>query len=512
MKSSRNSIILVIYGGLISLFAIALITYKVVKLGFPIIPGKEVSEWTVEAKISFKAKGKEVSVKLALPNHVKQDLLSNNAASVGYGYQQFTESNNWLAIWSARNRKGAQQLYYRIRLPESATQHSSFTHKGDTRPVVAVKPSYTGITAQACRQLVQTCQEQSADPQSFAIELISKISDESPSQEIQLIRNHYQKYPEDLWLQPASIDLLRMANIPARRAYGVRLDEDHPRQDPFPLIEYFDKDKWRIINPFQVNKDLSSHIMVWKRGGDPLLIVEGGENSKITFSTEKISLPAEIHSNLEKGSFFIPTLTSLPLSERTIFQYILLIPLGVLVVVLCRNIIGISTLGTFMPVLLALSFLEIPFFTALSFFLLMLLTGLFFRFHLSKLNLLVVPRVAATVVIVTILMILVSILSYRFDLSSGIKITAFPMIILAWTIERMSLLWEEEGGKSALKQIAGSIIVAILAFALMKVEFIRHLLFYFPETLLIIFVFIIIIGRYMGYRVNELWRFKVQND
>jgi len=38
-----------------------------------------------------------------------------------------------------------------------------------------------------------------------------------------------------------------------------------------------------------------------------------------------------------------------------------------------------------------------------------------------------------------------SILSYRLGLISGLTITFFPMIILAWTIERMSITWEEEG-------------------------------------------------------------------
>ena len=40
-------------------------------------------------------------------------------------------------------------------------------------------------------------------------------------------------------------------------------------------------------------------------------------------------------------------------------------------------------------------------------------------------------------------------------LSEGLKITFFPMIILSWTIERMSILWEEEGPREVFVQVGG---------------------------------------------------------
>ena len=41
------------------------------------------------------------------------------------------------------------------------------------------------------------------------------------------------------------------------------------------------------------------------------------------------------------------------------------------------------------------------------------------------------------------------------------------MIILAWTIERMSILWEEDGYHEVLIQGSGSLIVAVLAYLCM---------------------------------------------
>ena len=77
---------------------------------------------------------------------------------------------------------------------------------------------------------------------------------------------------------------------------------------------------------------------------------------------------------------------------------------------------------------------------------------------------LVVPRVAACVVIVTLLMLVMSLISWRMGMRGVLQITLFPMIIIAWTIERMSLIWEEEGKRSAIMQVGGSMLVAVVAF------------------------------------------------
>jgi hypothetical protein len=165
-----------------------------------------------------------------------------------------------------------------------------------------------------------------------------------------------------------------------------------------------------------------------------------------------------------------------------------------------------------MPVLLGLAFLELPMSAALIMLLSMLFGGLMFRAMLSKFNLLVVPRVAACVVIVTIFMMAVSLLSYKIGAVDGLRVTVFPMIVLAWTIERMSLIWDEEGAISAIYQVAGSLVAAVAAFGMMKIEAARYWVEYFPEVLLILLAVILLLGRYTGYRLTELFRFRSAAD
>jgi hypothetical protein len=141
-------------------------------------------------------------------------------------------------------------------------------------------------------------------------------------------------------------------------------------------------------------------------------------------------------------------------------------------------------------------------------FFVIVFSGLFFRFYLSRLRLLLVARISAVIIMVIIIMSTMSVISYKLNFVQVLSVTFFPMIILSWTIERMSILWEEEGGREVFIQGMGSLAVAIPSYFMMMNEYVAYLFFNFPELLLVVLSLIILIGRYTGYRVTELFRFK----
>ena len=134
--------------------------------------------------------------------------------------------------------------------------------------------------------------------------------------------------------------------------------------------------------------------------------------------------------------------------------------------------------------------------------------GLVTRFYLDRLKLLLVARLAAILIIVVILMAAISILSHKLGLHRGLSISLFPMVILTMTIEHMTIVWEERGAKQALQQGAGSLLVAVLSYPLLSLEFVQNFLFIYTELLLIVLAITLLLGRYTGYRLTELWRFK----
>src|SRR5690606_35104491 len=157
------------------------------------------------------------------------------------------------------------------------------------------------------------------------------------------------------------------------------------------------------------------------------------------------------------------SLLSLPLQTQQVYQVLLMVPIGAFIMLILRNLIGVKTYGTFMPVLVALAFRDTGVLAGILLFISVVGSGLLVRFYLEKLRLLLVPRLTAVLIVVVLLMALVSVLSNRLDIEVGLSIALFPMVIMAMTIERMSIAWEERGAGHAIREAIGTMIVAALA-------------------------------------------------
>ena len=494
--------------GLVSLLCavgIGLSIYKSRTLGVPFFPGNKVTAWIIEATVRFEASGKEVEVELGLPPLKKGAEVRQEVASLGYGYRE----KNLLSLgrrgtWSARSRTGLQKLYYQISLLEDEL----LTLNESDSKVPEIEPTNIGGSdseMMARETLRKECREKSANSETFVSQLRERLFGESLSQEAGFLRRSYETRIGEGWEISLLQDFLQMEGVAYRNAWGVILNESLGSQRPVPMIEFYDGRNWKSVEAVSAREP--GLLVVWSRG-DSLLDVRGGQNSQVFFTAAKNMAPLDATEALASAPTWIGSIAALPINERRVFRYIALIPVGAFVIVFLRNLVGFKMLGTFMPVLLALSFLEIPLAPALFMFSSLLGVGLVFRFFLSRLNLLVVPRVAACVVVVSLLMIVFGLLSWRMGMAVGLQVTVFPMVVLAWTIERMSMLWDEDGPGEALVQAGGSLAAAVLAYLVMRVHVVDYWAQYFPELLLLLLAGIILIGRYTGYRLSELVRFK----
>lgn len=263
---------------------------------------------------------------------------------------------------------------------------------------------------------------------------------------------------------------------------------------------------WLLYDPRRGRVDDTSELLLWQTGTPSILDVVGGTRSQVSFSMTSHAQSALGLSRLRDSPFDI-SLHGLPIAEQGMFKLIMTLPVGALVVVIMRLVVGVPTAGTFMPVLIALSFLQTELLAGMIGLVLVVAAALLLRSYLSALNLLLVARIAALVVVVIALITMLAVVSYRLGLISGLAITFFPMVILAWTVERMSILWEEEGAGEAVVQGAGSLLVAVCAYLAMSQPIVRHLSFNFPELHLWVLAAILLLGRYTGYRLLELRRF-----
>lgn len=310
-----------------------------------------------------------------------------------------------------------------------------------------------------------------------------------------------------------AVEILNRHGIPARPLAGIYLDEKHSQQPPSLFLEAYYGGAWHVFRPNTGEEGLPPDFLILQKGERALFEVSGATGSSVRFAVTRVPVGAERLNRIRAsilGERLLPDLTlfSLPAAEQNMFKHLALLPLAILLIVLTRNIIGIQTMGTFMPVLIAMAFLEMKLLPGLINFTLILTVGLAIRFWLSRLNLLMVPRISAVVVVVILLMQLISVAANVLRLPDFMAVTFFPLIIIAWTIERASTIWEEDGPVNTLKQLGASLVAGALCYLVLSNSYLQYLLYTFAELNLVLLGIILLLGTYTGYRLTELVRFQ----
>lgn len=474
-----------------------------VQLEIPFRPGEDRPVWIVEARVDFMGTGGSARVALDLPEDPPGfRLISEQAASPGYGFSVITgRDGDRRGEWTRRQVTGPQTLYYTAQFLAVEGDLAPMPVVGSPRPQ---QPFFEEPAATAARQLIAAAMERSSHAESLTRELITMLSASGTNQNAALLRT--------VVAEPARLlaQLLNLAGVAARVSEGLELEDARRRRPLTSLVEIPVDGEWRVFDPVSGRQGVPENLLLWYRGGESLLDVEGGRRSQVTFSMLRQSVPALQLSQDQYGESWLAAfgVSALPIEEQGLFKLLFLLPLGALVVAFMRIVVGVPTSGTFMPVLIALAFLQTSLGLGLLSFITLVGFGLILRSYLSHLNLLLVARIATLVVIVVLLISMLSVLGYRFGISTGLTITFFPMVIIAWTIERMSILWEEDGPGEVMIQGGGSLGVAVLAYLLMDLRIVQHLSFNFPELNLVLLAGILVIGQYSGYRLSELRRFR----
>ena len=490
------------------LLSLGLFLYKVFILKYPVYPASQTQVWDIEVKIHFTPGKGPVKVQLYLPRgNNNYSITDEQFISPGYGLGiRNLKNNNRQAIWTRRNIDGEQVLYYRATVrpqqePSLATP---------TPPSI---PELVYIDAQrvAAETIVAEAKSKSADVESFVREIILYLKAAAPRQGHQatiLLGSHADTSKQ---LEVAT-QLLAIEKIPSRIVNGIQLTDFVRQARQLNWLEVYHEHEWRSYDPSTGLQGVPENYLPWWRTNKPLVRLAGGSihavNTAISRNNESALTSAMWREKATRPILREFSLLSLPLDTQAVYRVLLLVPIGVLLLVVLRNIIGIKTFGTFMPVLIAMAFRETQLLWGIILFTLVVGMGLVVRFYLEQLKLLLVPRLASVLITVIISMLAISIFSHKLGIHYGLSVALFPMVILTMTIERMNIIWEERGARESLQQGAGSLIVASLAYLLMNIDYLQYLLFIFPELLLTILAITLLLGRYSGYRLLELYRFK----
>ena len=201
------------------------------------------------------------------------------------------------------------------------------------------------------------------------------------------------------------------------------------------------------------------------------------------------------------------SILSLPVQVQRHLRLLVLVPLGALVMTLLRSVVGIRTFGTFMPMLIALAMTATGLAVGSAVFVLLIGLALLSRLLIRPFYLLLVARVAFTLTLVILLMIILIIAGDRLDFALG-GVTAFPFVIMTMIVERINVSLDEEGVGNTLRRLGATVLSIYITYAVIHAEALQTLFVVFPELLLVILGVLIAIGRYTGYRLTELLRFR----
>ena len=484
---------------------ISITAYQIFALGIPVTEDATDDLWNIDAKVEFVASSKDpVKVQMFVPP-LNRDYVSLNESFISnnYGVSVNRVDGNRKVTWSARRVSGKQTLYYRLVLTKRYSGDKTKVKGPVFRDSIAVE----GPEKIAAEALLAPIRQHSADVETFISETIKRVSNPNDDN-VKLLLAGDPSTPHKAQIIEL---LLSIAHVPLEKVHTIRLVADQP-QSPELWLRSFNGNDWLYFNPETGEQGLPSDRLLWWVGDEPMVTVDGGKKPAVTFSLNNSEMNAirlaKLTDENTDASFLEYSLYGLPLQTQQTFMIMVVIPIGVLVILVLRNLIGLQTLGTFTPVLIALAFRETQLGFGIILFTVITALGLTLRSYLEHLKLQMLPRLSVVLTFVVMLIAAISLFSHKLGLDRGLSVALSPMVILTMTIERLSITWEERGGGHAMKVAAGTLFAASLAHLIMSIPELTYFVFTFPPILLILVGFMLAMGRYRGYRLTELVRFK----
>lgn len=311
------------------------------------------------------------------------------------------------------------------------------------------------------------------------------------------------------------VTLCRAAGFPARLVTGFELQQSD-RVEPHTWVEVFRDDGWMPFDPALgwARRMPTNYVVARIEGKDGRHdIVKSprdaqAEEVKANYSIARLGPDAAVLQREQRRPSQMFDLTRLPVEMHEVLSLLLLLPIGALITAFFRNIVGIPTFGTFAPALFAISFTYADWGSGLVVLFVVLFAGSIGRALVGRLKLLMVPRLSIILTSIILCVVFgVSALDYMAWTPSA-KAVLLPLVIVAVLIERLYVTVEEDGFGFAVQLAAGTLLVSAACYLVMSWDAVGEAILVYPEAHLITIALFIGIGRYAGYRLIEMWRFR----
>ena len=508
-------------GALLVAIGLGLFSTKTLQYGIPVAPTENLGPWQVELRISARGDGARGSVRAMLPStEGGQVIFDERSSSDRLEFSIRERGDNRIGVWTGW-LEDVHEVVYQFRVQSHAVttplpSRGPFPDPPRQLRSIWGQPS-PGIPsdAPAVRDLLETLHLPPVADQparirtlySFVSHEIATVRSASSDALLTLAKREGNAEGKERLL----VTLLRAAGLPARLAHGLGLREGTPPEELL-WTEAWVADVWvpmsAVHDFFETTPD---DYIVLGRSNVPVVEATGVSAIGHRFQSLREHLrPDEIANLLAPDNRFFAWLSlyRLPVAWQSVLRVLLLVPLGALVVSAFRNLVGITTYGTFMPVLIALALRDFPLHVGLALVGAVIALGQLARFALERLRLLMVPRLSIVLCFVVLCVTLFALTGQDTGTSSLFAGALLPIVILTMLIERVYITTSEEGTREALMRAFWSVGVASAIHPIFRSVTAEYLMFSFPELLIVIMGALIWIGGYMGYRVVDLIRFR----
>lgn len=509
-------------GALLVALGSLVVLWKAIVLETPLLPSAEGDLWQVELGASVRGEGERGSVTLALPvSRPGQRIFGDDAQGDGLDVTRRKLEDGREAVFAGRI-EGVKRVAYRFRARR---------YQNDVRlpvgPLVGALPE-----GDAPNPVGSTHSDEAQRETPAAFSLLYDELDLPPASDFAgRVRSLYAFATHEITLSPTAGDdpllalrereanafgkelllceLLRGAGATARVVRGLELGEGRAHERTW--TEVWNGEHWFGMSAsLDFFGEVPRTLLAVSTGADPLVEATGVVSLGRAYHALRVPL-----TEAELGALAAPSdpwfsrlsLYGLPLATQSALRLLLLLPLGVLAIAILRNIIGVPGYGTFMPMLLALALAATELTMGLILIVVVLGIGIIGRMMIERLHLLLVPRLGIILCLVVMAIAVLALLGRGFDRSYLYTGGLFPIVILAMLVERFSIKAAEEGLRTALLYAGYSIGVAVMLFPIFRSAEASHLMFGFPELVLVVMGFLVWTGGYTGYRVSDWLRF-----
>lgn len=190
---------------------------------------------------------------------------------------------------------------------------------------------------------------------------------------------------------------------------------------------------------------------------------------------------------------------------------LLLLPVVATVIAITRQIIGIRGFGIFLPAALSVTFVAIGPILGISLFIIIVLISTFVRMATRKLKIRLqyLPRMALILWFVAIGILGILFSTPYLNYAPLKNMSIFPVLVLTLLVEDFIRIQLGKSVKTAFRLTFQTLLLSLIAYVFLTLEAFQGYVLLNPEIVLIsTFVINILLGRFIGLRYMEYFRFR----